>query len=61
MSDTNTSSSSSAPSAFILGGLVVAIGVIAWAVFGGGFTTDEPDISITVPGVGSVEGEVTEN
>ena len=44
--------------AFILGGVVVALAVVAWVVFGGGLSSDEPDISIELPGVGSVEGEV---
>lgn len=47
--------------AFILGGVVVALAVIAWVVFGDGLTTDQPDVSIEVPGVGSIEGEVNSN
>ncbi|MEQ9695916.1 hypothetical protein [Shimia sp. SDUM112013] len=58
---TNSGSQSNAVLAFVLGGVVVALGVLGWVVLGGSLPGDEPDISITVPGVGSVEGEVTES
>ncbi|MCW9042353.1 MAG: hypothetical protein OQK05_03335 [Pseudopelagicola sp.] len=59
MSDqTNHESGSTTPLAFVLGGVVVALAVLAWVVFDGRLPGNEPDISITVPGVGSVEGEV---
>lgn len=55
---TNNGSSSNTALAFVLGGVVVALVVIGWVVLGGSLTQDKPDISINVPGVGSVEGEV---
>lgn len=55
---TGNNSNGSNAGAFILGGVVVALAVLAWVVFGGGFQADQPDISIEVPGVGAIEGEV---
>ncbi len=59
MADQSNNSSNSNSGAFILGGVVVALGVVAWVVFGGGLSSDQPDVSIEIPGVGSVEGEVS--
>lgn len=47
--------------AFIIGGLVVAVAVMAWILSGGEVPTSEPDVSIEVPGVGTIEGDVKEN
>ncbi|WP_297340467.1 hypothetical protein [Pseudophaeobacter sp.] len=58
MSDQTNNSSGNGAMAFILGGVVVAVGVLAWVLFAGGATTNQPDISIEVPGVGAVEGTV---
>lgn len=59
MSDQTNTSKRSGAGAFILGGVVVALAVVAYLVFtGGGELLDQPDVSITVPGVGTVEGEV---
>lgn len=55
MANTTQSSGGSSALAFILGGVVVALGVIAWIVFGG---ADEPDVRIELPGGGAIEGEV---
>ncbi|MBO6604899.1 MULTISPECIES: hypothetical protein [Paracoccaceae] len=62
MSDQSNSNSNSGNGAlaFILGGVVVALGVVAWVVFGGGIGDDTPDVRIEVPGVGAVEGTVEE-
>lgn len=59
MADPNRpSSSGNTALAFILGGVVVALLVLAWVIFGGGLPgADEPDVKIEVPGVGTVEGE----
>jgi len=46
---------------FIVGGLVVAVVVMAWLLSGGELPGDKPDISIEVPGVGTVEGNVKGN
>ena len=43
--------------AFILGGVVVALAVVAWFAFGGSAPDDGADFRIEVPGVGTVEGE----
>lgn len=62
MSDQNhtTSNGSNTAMAFILGGVVVAIGVLAWIYYGGDVpVADQPDIRIELPGGGAVEGEVT--
>ncbi|QBF33274.1 hypothetical protein [Thalassococcus sp. S3] len=58
---TNTgSSSSNSALAFIVGGLVVALAVLAWVVFSGGMpSSDDADIRIEVPGIGAVEGQAT--
>lgn len=56
-----TNNGSSGAMAFILGGVVVALAVLGWVVLGGSVPTDEPDISIEVPGVGTVEGDVESN
>ena len=59
MSNQSSNSSDNSGMAFVLGGLVVAIVVMGYFVMNGGsFGTEQPDISITVPGVGSVEGSV---
>lgn len=61
MADPNRrSSSSNTGLAFILGGVVVALVVLAWFIFGGGLPgADEPDVKIELPGVGTIEGEAT--
>lgn len=61
MSDQTSSSGGSTAGAFVLGGVVVALAVVAWAVFGGTIEADKPDVSIEVPGVGVIEGEVEGN
>lgn len=61
MADQTNNSTSNGLGAFVLGGVVVALGVLAWVVFGGGISTDQPDVTIEIPGVGAVEGEVTSN
>lgn len=57
MSDHNTNNSGGNGSlAFIVGGLVVAVAVIAWLVFGGSndtATTDAGDVTVTVEGAQS--------
>lgn len=54
-----TGGGSNTAMAFILGGVVVVLAVIAYVFFAGGMPgADQPDISINVPGVGSVEGSV---
>ncbi|MEJ6394913.1 hypothetical protein V8J82_16735 [Gymnodinialimonas sp. 2305UL16-5] len=58
--NTNSSSGSNSGLAFILGGVVVALGVLAWVVFGGGFAADEPDLRIELPGGAALEGSVEE-
>ena len=45
-------------SVLVLAGAILALAVVLWLVFGGAFSEDEPDISVTVPGVGTVEGSV---
>ncbi|GHF45097.1 hypothetical protein [Seohaeicola zhoushanensis] len=48
--------------AFILGGVVVALLVLGWIIFGGKLPgTDQPDIRIELPGGKAVEGTVTGN
>ena len=59
MSDQSHSSGSSNAGAFVLAGAVLALAVVVWIVFGGLASEDQPDVSITVPGVGSVEGNVS--
>ncbi len=55
----NNSSGGNTGLAFILGAVVVALGVLAWVVFSGGENPlDEPEIQIDLPGGGSIEGEV---
>ncbi|MFW8636832.1 hypothetical protein [Cribrihabitans pelagius] len=45
--------------AFILGAVVVALGVLAWIVFGGSApSADQPDVSIELPDGTAIEGEV---
>ncbi len=44
--------------AFILGGVVVALLVVAWFAFGGS-APDQPDFKVEIPGVGTVEGEAS--
>ncbi|MHA6262259.1 hypothetical protein ACXYMO_03575 [Arenibacterium sp. CAU 1754] len=64
MSDqtSNTSNSGNGALAFILGGVVVALGVLAWFIFGGGIpAADQPDIRIELPGGKAIEGEVSGN
>lgn len=61
MSDDTDHERPSGVGAFVLGGVVVALAVLAWVFFGGEVVQDEPDISIEVPGVGSIEGEVEGN
>lgn len=61
MSDqTHSTGGSNAALAFVLGGVVVALGVLAWLYFGGEVpSADQPDVRIELPGGGAVEGEVT--
>ncbi|MEC7259757.1 MAG: hypothetical protein VXW58_18250 [Pseudomonadota bacterium] len=64
MSDhTNTTSGAGTTGlAFILGGVVVALGVVVWLAFGNGLPTgDQPDIRIELPGGKAIEGDVTGN
>ncbi len=56
-----TRSSSNTVLAFLVGGLIVGLGTVAWALYGGELPGDDPDISIEVPGVGTLEGEVEGN
>ncbi|WP_264213825.1 hypothetical protein [Leisingera thetidis] len=62
MSDQSRNSSGSGPGtgalAFILGGVVVAVVVIGWFVFGGANPVDEPDLRIELPDGSAIEGEV---
>ncbi|MBF9029935.1 hypothetical protein HKCCE3408_05985 [Rhodobacterales bacterium HKCCE3408] len=57
--DTKTGSGGVGILAFLVGALVVALAVLLWFFLGGEVpSTDEPDVSIEVPGVGTVEGDV---
>lgn len=58
MSDQTSNSGASSVSTFVLAAAVLALAIVLWLVFGGAFSQDEPDVSITVPGVGTVEGTV---
>ena len=51
-------SNSNTPLAFILGGVVVALAVVAWFVFGGA-SPNQPDVKVEIPGVGTIEGEAS--
>ncbi|MAY88939.1 hypothetical protein [Arenibacterium halophilum] len=57
-----TSSAGTTGLAFILGGVVVALGVVVWLAFGNGLpSSDQPDIRIELPGGQAIEGEVSGN
>ena len=59
---TESGRSSNGALAFILGGVVVALGVLGWIVFGGGIpTADQPDVRIELPSGQAIEGEVSGN
>lgn len=59
--DANTKSSGSV-TAFILGGLFAALAVIAYLLYSsGGELVDKSDVSVEVPGVGSIEGNIDGN
>ncbi|QIE44964.1 hypothetical protein G5B38_05165 [Pseudohalocynthiibacter aestuariivivens] len=47
--------------AFVVGGLVVAVGVMAWLLYGGGEANDDVNISIegAAPAAEAVEDAVT--
>lgn len=56
----NTPSGGNTALAFILGGVVVALVVVGWMVFGGGVpSAEQPDIRIELPNGKAVEGTVT--
>ncbi len=40
---------------------VIAVGAAAWLAFGEGGVFDQPDVQVTIPGVGSIEGEIDGN
>lgn len=62
MSDRTNTASSGSVSGFILGGVLAALVVVGYLVYAnGGEVVDEPDVSIEVPGVGSIEGNVDGN
>ncbi|WP_306116687.1 MULTISPECIES: hypothetical protein [unclassified Roseovarius] len=58
-----TSGSSSNMLAFIVGALVVAVGVLGWIVYGGGDLDGSDDVTISIEGGGeaveAIEGAVT--
>lgn len=59
MPETTQTPGSNSALAFILGGVVVALGLVAWFAFGGGVpTADKPDVRIELPGGKTIEGEV---
>ena len=58
MASENVPGSSNTGLAFVLGGVVVALAIVAWFALGGEMPGDKPDVSITVPGVGKVEADV---
>ena len=62
MSDQANTTSSGSVSAFILGGVLTALVVVGYLVYANsGEVVDEPDVSIEVPGVGSIEGDIDSN